>query len=506
VYQYQYDKVGNRTEKSVGASTTTYTYNALDQLETETAPGGVINYDYDANGNLKLKSADGQETHYLYDARNKLKQVFNGAILDANLAVEFAYDFSGNRYAKSTRTGQDFEHTRFLIDNNNLTGYSQTLLEYEYYTGAVEKRYEYGDDLYCEATPLPSSPVNGGGDVTNAYFLYDGLGSTRSLTNSDGELTQFYNYHPFGEGIDQPQSLDTNHLFTGEYFDSDLDYYYLRARYYAPSQGRFTGFDPVEDQANKLHKYLYCGNDAVNCVDWSGEKWTLAQTSLVAGIIGLLANIAVYHMVNPAYERTFGGYVAAGISGFLAGFIATYSAPYAGSLGMACGGSSLSAYGLLGLFLTTGSAGFVADVAGEVIGDLVDPNYRFSKDGQDLIISFLLSGTLGAFLPGQHIKGAFTTEQVKYGFIPAFKTNIFKMTSAGKSLYLKAMPMKATSNSLIMTVVSASEDEFEPYIYPDPLTGSIRTDYEELQVSEDYLLLTRDMFPNDTIITISGAR
>jgi YD repeat-containing protein len=153
VYDYQYDLVGNRTEKSVGATTTTYEYNALDQLETETVGGIEINYDYDANGNLKQKSSDGQETHYLYDARNKLKQVFNGAILDGNLAVEFAYDFSGNRYAKSTRAGQDFEHTRFLIDNNNLSGYSQTLLEYEYYTGAVEKRYEYGDDLYCEDSP-----------------------------------------------------------------------------------------------------------------------------------------------------------------------------------------------------------------------------------------------------------------------------------------------------------------------------------------------------------------
>jgi RHS repeat-associated protein len=151
----------------------------------------------------------------------------------------------------------------------------------------IQTRYEFGDDLYSqvrwgEATLPPpgegacppleegggEGAVLGEGDVS--YFLYDGLGSTRSLTNASGAIVQSYNYRPFGEGIDHPGELATNHLFTGEYYDSNLDYYYLRARYYSPGLGRFTGYDPVEDANNKLHKYVYCGNDGVMQVDLGG--------------------------------------------------------------------------------------------------------------------------------------------------------------------------------------------------------------------------------------------
>ena len=124
-----------------------------------------------------------------------------------------------------------------------------------------------------------------GGDVS--FFLYDGLGSTRSLTNSDGELTQTYNYHPFGQGINHPGELSTNHLFTGEYFDQDLSYYYLRARYYTPTLGRFTSLDPAEDVNNKLHKYVYCGNDGNNHIDPNGDlSWYTVFIAFVNWLIG----------------------------------------------------------------------------------------------------------------------------------------------------------------------------------------------------------------------------
>jgi len=36
----------------------------------------------------------------------------------------------------------------------------------------------------------------------------------------------------------------TNLLYTGEQFDTGLQQYYLRARYYNPSNGRFNRLDP----------------------------------------------------------------------------------------------------------------------------------------------------------------------------------------------------------------------------------------------------------------------
>jgi len=141
----------------------------------------------------------------------------------------------------------------------------------------IQTWYEFGDDLYsqvrwADATLPPPGEGEGGGEGVTSFFLYDGLGSTRSLTNASGAIVQSYNYRPFGEGIDHPGELSTNHLFTGEYYDNSLDYYYLRARYYSPGLGRFTGYDPVEDANNKLHKYAYCGNEPVGRKDVKGTE------------------------------------------------------------------------------------------------------------------------------------------------------------------------------------------------------------------------------------------
>ena len=277
---YTYDVVGNRASMTRGGIETTYVYNPLDQLESETSSGATTNYLYDGNGNLSQKDTGTKVTNYVYDSRGRLRKVYEGEAIQANLTLEYAYDFAGNRFAKAARNGSnDFTRSTFLIDNNNLTGYSQTFLEMDYDTGEVSRRYEYGDDLYCQVDN-PSSPT-----PNPFYFLYDGLGTTRALTDSDESILEEYNYHPFGDGLDNPSEPATNYLFTGEYLDSDLGYYYLRARYYSPGLGRFTGFDPAEDYTNRLHKYAYCGNNPINVNDPSGELCFVLVVGLLLAIL-----------------------------------------------------------------------------------------------------------------------------------------------------------------------------------------------------------------------------
>ena len=147
-------------------------------------------------------------------------------------------------------------------------------------TGTIECRYDYGDDLFCQVD-LPESEA-----PEPHYFVYDGLGSTRSLTDNQGTIEpgQQYNYQPFGEGIDHPTQLATNYLFTGEQFDQEANFYHLRARQYDPSLGRFTSFDPADDYANRLHRYSYCAEDSVNYSDLSG-KWLVIAIAVVAAIV-----------------------------------------------------------------------------------------------------------------------------------------------------------------------------------------------------------------------------
>ena len=62
---------------------------------------------------------------------------------------------------------------------------------------------------------------------------------------------------------------DTNPFrYCGEYYDSETDSIYLRARYYKPTVGRFITEDPIND---KLNWYSYCENNPIALIDPSGE-------------------------------------------------------------------------------------------------------------------------------------------------------------------------------------------------------------------------------------------
>jgi YD repeat-containing protein len=175
---YIYDVVGNRQMQTVGGVNTTYEYNALDQLTQETRSGVETDYTYDANGNQATKKVGSNPTtHYVYDPRNRLAKVYENTLTLANQRLGYAYDFSGNRIAKAEYTGgAPISTTGFLIDDNNLTGYSQTFYEINGNNGQIDRLYEYGDDLTAELNPSENPTPDA------QYFLYDGLGTTRALT------------------------------------------------------------------------------------------------------------------------------------------------------------------------------------------------------------------------------------------------------------------------------------------------------------------------------------
>jgi RHS repeat-associated protein len=62
-------------------------------------------------------------------------------------------------------------------------------------------------------------------------------------------------------------------LTLGEQYDPNLAFYYLRARYYAPGQGRFTTMDAWAGNTSvpaSLHRYSYASTDPVNNSDPTG--------------------------------------------------------------------------------------------------------------------------------------------------------------------------------------------------------------------------------------------
>jgi RHS repeat-associated protein len=125
--------------------------------------------------------------------------------------------------------------------------------------------------------------------------VYDGHGSTRQLVTGTSTLsvTEQYNYDAYGVGLSAPASTLTPYLYTGQQWDSVLRRYYLRARYYDPSNGRFNQLDPYNGNnfdPQSLHKYDYCHGDPVNGVDPSGE-FTVWEVLLAVAVLLLVFSI-----------------------------------------------------------------------------------------------------------------------------------------------------------------------------------------------------------------------
>jgi RHS repeat-associated protein len=299
---FSYDLVGNRLSKTHNTTgngeSIAYTYNNDDQLLTETgtlngSPEYSIVYAYDANGSLTSKTRTGTSPEtdiYAYNLQNELVgSTVNG------VTTTYATDAAGDRVSV-TAGGTT---TTSLVDDNNLTGYSQVLEQST--GGTITTSYIIGDRVLGQRSA-----------GTPTYLVVDGQGSTRLVTDTTGAVTVRYSYDAFGNALGFTASgAATSILYTGQQFDAGLGLYHLRARDYDPETGTFTSFDSAMNanaDPSDLHKYLYADGDPVDYVDPDGH----------AALTNALLGTAVHGFLNRAFE---------GFTAVVPGFPAVGGAP-----------------------------------------------------------------------------------------------------------------------------------------------------------------------------------
>ncbi len=124
-------------------------------------------------------------------------------------------------------------------------------------TGTDAIRYLHGLDLVAQSD-----------GVSIEYFAYDGLGSVRQVLDAAALPLMAQTFDPYGNPYSYtgPTESVARYGYTGEYQDSN-GLVFLRARYYAPSMGRFVQMDPSRQEQNL---YQYSLSNPVMLTDPSG--------------------------------------------------------------------------------------------------------------------------------------------------------------------------------------------------------------------------------------------
>ncbi|HIS63708.1 MAG TPA: RHS repeat-associated core domain-containing protein [Candidatus Scybalomonas excrementigallinarum] len=100
------------------------------------------------------------------------------------------------------------------------------------------------------------------------FYHLDEQNSTAFITGRNQEIQNFYQYDAFGNVRNQKEILHNRILYTGQQYDNESNQYYLRARYYNPTLGRFTQEDVY--RGDGLNLYDYCKGNPVVWYDPSG--------------------------------------------------------------------------------------------------------------------------------------------------------------------------------------------------------------------------------------------
>jgi RHS repeat-associated protein len=188
--------------------------------------------EYDKNGNLTQKGTQ----QFTYDYRDQLVKVEDGS-----LEVEMRYDVMGRRIQKVVSRGSQSKTRNFYYSGSQL-------IEERDETDQVTRQYFYGNGI----DEILRMDIFNGSTKAAYYFHTDSIGSVTAITDENGNLVERVIYDTYGmptfldpSGNQIPASTIGNTiLFQGREYDSELNLYYYRFRYYDPIMGRFLQTDP----------------------------------------------------------------------------------------------------------------------------------------------------------------------------------------------------------------------------------------------------------------------
>ena len=180
----------------------------------------------------------------------------------------------------------------FVVDYNTET--FEPLMEHE--VNGLDYKYVYGNDrLSVDISPINNSmSIVENGDHIRLYYHMDYLGTADYLTSPvSGRVEAWTHYNEWGLIVHNAvlkcgqRELDLVKRYATHDFDSVMEMYYAKARFYDAHDRRFTAVDPILDPSGydlreyvenpvQLVQYLYVANDPILLIDLLGLNPTNA--------------------------------------------------------------------------------------------------------------------------------------------------------------------------------------------------------------------------------------
>ena len=232
---------------------------------------------YDLSGNL---TADGTY-NYSYNAENQITSA---------AGVTYTYDGDGLRVKKTGGTLSWRGVNGQTLMETDLSGNLQN--EYVYFLGRKIARRNSSGAVY--------------------YYFVDQNGSTRVITDSQGNKCYDTDYYPYGfEAGPFTNTCPQNYKFTGFEWDPETGLDYAFGRYYNPRLGRFMSPDKrlgSVGNPQSLNKYGYAFNNPLSLADGSGaypQDRHLYVTYLLAMLAGWPDGTSWWLATNTAAQDDF---------------------------------------------------------------------------------------------------------------------------------------------------------------------------------------------------------
>ncbi|AOY76011.1 RHS repeat domain-containing protein [Clostridium formicaceticum] len=342
-YEYYNDGTIKSLKYPNASIKTEFSYDKMNRLtaieNTIGSTGKSFNYDYDGNSNVISIIEGSKKDVYGYDQLNRLTSIRNSNNGEINYERIFEYDARGNR----TKVDGDltklsnFIPGEFKYDSlNQLTQFITNGHSYNYtydYRGlrvkkngpqvSTEYYYDNNKKVIAEVDSIENASIHViwghkplARKVNNNYYyyIYNGHGDVIYVVDDGGNIKNSYEYDEWGNITNQQEQIKNPIKYCGEYFDEESGLYYLRARYYDPTTGRFITKDSYEGEITNplsMNQYIYCMNNPLIYEDPSGH--------FIATIIGGLSGAIIGGISAVLQKKDIGTGI---ISGFASGAIA----------------------------------------------------------------------------------------------------------------------------------------------------------------------------------------